>query len=214
MKTLIINAHPRFDSKVSYSLKLQKHFMDKFEGKFDLKDLEIIDLYDEYIPNLNEEVLTIFDKQKEGQTLNDEEQIVANRMRELLDQFKNHKRVVVVMPMHNFNIPSKLKDYVDNVLIARETFKYTETGYAGLMNDGRKLLLLQGSGSIYSNNDKYSELEFSRKYLNVVFKEVMEFDSFDIVRAEGTATGLFTEDEILNKAYKDMESVFDNFYEI
>ncbi len=48
-------------------------------------------------------------------------------MSEILKQFKIANKYVIVFPLHNFNIPSKLKDYIDNILIARETFKYTET---------------------------------------------------------------------------------------
>ncbi|RNM43564.1 FMN-dependent NADH-azoreductase, partial [Staphylococcus aureus] len=33
--------------------------------------------------------------------------------------------------LHNFNITSRLKDYIDNIMIARETFKYIEEGSVG-----------------------------------------------------------------------------------
>lgn len=133
-------------------------------------------------------------------------------MSELMSQFKRCKRIVIVIPMHNFNIPSKLKDYIDNILIARETFKYVEDGSVGLMTDDRKLLLLQSSGSVYTNRDRYTPLEFSHFYLKAMFVEMMGFNSFDIVRAQGTATGTFTQEQILNQAYADMEIAFNKFY--
>ncbi|VED63897.1 NAD(P)H-dependent oxidoreductase [Staphylococcus delphini] len=34
-------------------------------------------------------------------------------------------------PLHNFNVTSRLKDYIDNILIARQTFKYTSDGSVG-----------------------------------------------------------------------------------
>ena len=36
----------------------------------------------------------------------------------------------------------------------------------------------------------------------------MGFDSFDIVREQGSATGLFTEEQILNKAYAELDFAF------
>jgi FMN-dependent NADH-azoreductase len=76
-------------------------------------------------------------------------------MSEILQQFKSANTFVIVLPLHNFIIPSKLKDYMDNIMIARETFKYTENGSVALLKDGRRLLVIQASGGIYTNNDWY-----------------------------------------------------------
>ena len=112
--------------------------------------------------------------------------------------------------MHNFNITSKMKDYMDNILIARETFKYTETGSVGLMTDNYKVLLLQASGSMYTNNDRYTPLEFTHYYLKTMFEEMMGFDKFYIVRAQGTV--VLPADEVLNSAKSALDKVFDDFY--
>ncbi|PTK88589.1 FMN-dependent NADH-azoreductase [Staphylococcus gallinarum] len=129
---------------------------------------------------------------------------------ELITQFKEHHRIVIVMPMHNFNIPSKLKDYMDNILIARETFKYTSDGSVGLMTDNYKGLLLQASGSVYTNNDRYTKLEFSYDYLKAMFEEIMGFDSFDIVRAEGTA--IYSNNEVMTNTQREMFNKLPAFY--
>jgi FMN-dependent NADH-azoreductase len=214
MKTLLINAHPEFDSEMSYSSKLQKYFVSKFTNDLSANDLEILNLFNEYIPQLNSEMLTLFGKQSDGKSLTENEQKIADRMAELMAQFKRCKRIVIVIPMHNFNIPSKLKDYIDNILIARETLKYIPIGSIVLITDDRKVLLLQSSGSVYTNDDRYTPIEFSHFYLKAMFVEIMGFDSFDIVRAQGTATGTFTEKQILNQAYADMEVAFNKFYGI
>ena len=83
-------------------------------------------------------------------------------MSEILQQFKSANTYIIVLPLHNFNIPSKLKDYMDNIMIARETFKYTENGSVGHLKDGRKMLVIQASGSIYTNNDWYTEVDYSK----------------------------------------------------
>lgn len=96
----------------------------------------------------------------------------------LLNQFKANHRIVILTPLHNFNITSRLKDYIDNIMIARETFKYTEDGSVGLMTDDYKALLLQASGGVYTNDDRYTPLEFSYYYLKEMFKEIMDLMSF------------------------------------
>ncbi|WP_310590940.1 NAD(P)H-dependent oxidoreductase [Streptococcus gallolyticus] len=51
-------------------------------------------------------------------------------------------------PLHNFNLTSRMKDYIDNILIARATFEYTENGSVGLMTDDCQVLWLLASGSM------------------------------------------------------------------
>jgi len=123
-------------------------------------------------------------------------------MSEVLHQFKSADTYVIVLPLHNFNIPSKLKDYIDNIMIARETFKYTETGSVGLLKDGRRMLVIQASGSIYTNNDWYTEVEYSHKYLKSMFN-FLGIEDYQIIRAQGTA--LLEPNEVVEKAYKEVE---------
>lgn len=155
-------------------------------------------------------LLGIWNKQMAGITLNEHEESISEKSKKLLNQFKEHHRIIIVTPFHNFNITSRMKDYMDNILIARETFKYTEDGSVGLMTDDYKVMLLQSSGSIYTNNDRYTPLEFPHYYLKATFEEIMGFDKFYIVRAQGTA--LLSEEEILKSAKEELDIVFDEFY--
>ncbi|MFP7416742.1 FMN-dependent NADH-azoreductase [Priestia filamentosa] len=205
-KTLIINAHPKVDSTSSFSLQALHHFLNSYkEVKSDNVTIEQIDLYRDEVPMINETVLTAWEKGEKGakgEELTSQEQAVTGRMKEVLQQFKSADTYVIALPLHNFNIPSKLKDYMDNVLIARETFKYTETGSVGLLKDGRRVLVIQGSGSVYTNNDWYTEVEYSHKYLKSMFN-FLGIEDYQIVRVQGTA--LLNHDEILQKAFKEVE---------
>ncbi len=105
-----------------------------------------------------------------------------------------------------------MKDYIDNVLVAHETFKYTKDGSVGLMTDDYRVMLLQASGSIYTNNDRYAPLEFSRMYLQGIFKELMGFDRFSIVRVQGLQTDGVDVDQALKQAKADLDEEFVKFY--
>ena len=152
--TLIINAHPKVDDTSSVSIKVLNHFLESYKELIPNNEtIEQINLYDDVVPMIDKTVLSAWEKQGNGQKLTDEEQKVTERMSEILQQFKSANTYVIVLPLHNFNIPSKLKDYMDNIMIARETFKYTETGSVGLLKDGRRMLVIQASGGIYTNDD-------------------------------------------------------------
>ncbi|RIP33982.1 FMN-dependent NADH-azoreductase [Staphylococcus gallinarum] len=211
MKTLLINAHPDYTNKKTYSAKLQELFNHQISERFPETEITTLNLYDSIIPKLDtEQLFNIWGKHNNQQSLEGDELKLFNIWKNLISQFKNHQRIVIVMPMHNFNIPSKLKDYMDNILIARETFKYTSDGSVGLMTDNYKGLLLQASGSVYTNNDRYTKLEFSNQYLTAMFEDIMGFDSFDIVRAQGTA--IDSESNVMANAKSEMYDKLTTFY--
>ena len=202
-KTLIINAHPKVDDPSSVSIKVLNHFLVSYKEFIPNNEtIEQINLYDDVVPMIDKTVLSAWEKQGNGQKLTDEEQKVTERMSEILQQFKSANTYVIVLPLHNFNIPSKLKDYMDNIMIARETFKYTETGSVGLLKDGRRMLVIQASGGIYTNDDWYTEVEYSHKYLKAMFN-FLGIEDYQIVRAQGTA--VLDPNEVLQNAYKEVE---------
>ncbi|GMK47964.1 FMN-dependent NADH-azoreductase 1 [Paenibacillus glycanilyticus] len=201
-KLLVINAHATVDSAASVSLQVGHHFIENYRKLNPNAPIEQIDLYSEEIPELDSTVLGAWGKLASGEGLTDEEKRVTGRMNEILQQFKSAKKYVIIMPLHNFNIPSRLKDYMDNVMIARETFKYTENGGVGLLTDGRSLLVIQGSGGIYTNNDWYTDNEFSHKYLKSMFN-FLGIEDYRIIRAQGT--NVLDKAEVLDKAKKEAE---------
>lgn len=215
MKTLIINAQPDFRNGDHYSIKLQQKFLKKYQVSFPQQTVDLINLYDMEIPQLTtNQLLGIWEKQAAHITLNDEENRIFQINQNLIKQFKEHHRIVIVSPMHNFNVTSKLKDYIDNVLVAHETFKYTAQGSVGLMTDNYKVMLLQASGSIYTDNGRYTPLEFSRMYLQGIFEELMGFDKFSIVRIEGLQTNGVDINQAVQQGMQDLNREFNKFYEL
>ncbi|MFP9120352.1 FMN-dependent NADH-azoreductase [Bacillus velezensis] len=202
-KTLIINAHPKVDDTSSYSLRVMNHFLEAYKELIpESEELEQINLYSDDVPMIDKTVLSAWDKAGNGEELTSDEQKVTGRMTEVLKQFKSAKTYVIVLPLHNFNIPSKLKDYMDNIMITRETFKYTDTGSVGLLKDGRRMLVIQASGSIYTNDDWYEEVEYSNKYLKSMFN-FLGIEDYQIIRVQGTA--LLSPEDVLQKANKEVE---------
>ncbi|PJN90254.1 FMN-dependent NADH-azoreductase [Bacillus sp. mrc49] len=202
-KLLIINAHPRVDSASSFSLKVFHHFLARYkEIHGEEEEIEEIKLYKDEVPAIDEQVLNAWEKTAKGLELTMEEKRVTDRMTEVLHQFKSANKYVIVLPLHNFNIPSKLKDYMDNIMIPRELYKYTENGSVGLLKDGRSMLVIQGSGSIYTNDDWYAEVEYSHKYLKSMFN-FFGIEDYEMLRVQGTA--LIGGEEVLAKAYVEAE---------
>lgn len=213
MKTLLINAHPDFRNASHYSIQMERAFLAKFRAAFPTETVDVLNLYDTEIPRATtEELLGVWEKQAAHVTLSPAEEHVYAVNQRLLQQFKAHHRIVIVSPLHNFNVTSKMKDYIDNILVARETFRYTEAGSVGLMTDNYKVMLLQASGSIYTNNDRYTPMEFSRLYLEKMFQEIMGFDDFYMVRVQGTQTQGVDVAAAVKQGQAELDAAFPEFY--
>lgn len=211
MKTLIINTHPLYGDDNHFSQKLMNLFIEKYKAQFDAANLEVLNLYEEEIPAIDKNMMAMWNAQASGSSMDDNQKQLEKRQNKLLEQFKNTHRIVIVAPTHNFNITSKMKDYMDNILIARQTFMYTEAGPKGLMTDDYRVMLLAASGSINAHDGKVSPLEFQNHYLKAAFCDIMGFDSFHIVRAQGVA--LRSAEEVMEEAAKNLAIEFEKFYQ-
>ncbi|TVY04160.1 FMN-dependent NADH-azoreductase [Cohnella terricola] len=203
-KLLVINAHPKVDADSSVSLQVLHRFLETYKKTNPEGPIEQIDLYREHIPFVDRTFLSLQEKKGRNERLTDDERALDSRISEILQQFKIAKKYVIAMPLHNFNIPSKLKDYMDNILIAKETFAYTDNGSVGLLKDGRKVLVIQASDGIYTNNDWYTEVEYSHKFLKAMFN-FMGVDDYQIIRAQGNFS--LKREEVLTKAFQEAGSI-------
>lgn len=85
-----------------------------------------------------------------------------------LDEFLAADTVVIGAPMYNFTVPSQLKAWLDRILIAGKTFRYTESGPEGLAG-GRRVIVALARGGIYDAGSPAASLEHLETYLRGVF---------------------------------------------
>jgi FMN-dependent NADH-azoreductase len=83
----------------------------------------------------------------------------------VLEEFLAAGTIVIGAPMYNFTLPSQLKAWLDRILVAGKTFRYTETGPEGLAG-GKRVIVALSRGGFY---DKSSPLEHLETYLAGVF---------------------------------------------
>ena len=105
----------------------------------------------------------------------------------VLDEFFAADVVVIGAPMYNFNIPSSLKAWIDRLLVAGKTFRYTENGPEGLAG-GRKVIIASSRGGFYGPDSPLAHQDFQESYLRHVFG-YMGITDLEFVRAEGIGLG-------------------------
>jgi FMN-dependent NADH-azoreductase len=104
----------------------------------------------------------------------------------VLDEFLGADTIVIGAPMYNFSLPSQLKAWIDRILIAGTTFRYTENGPEGLAG-GRRVIVALARGGFYDAKSPAAALEHLETYLRGVFNFIGIEPEF--VAADGLAIG-------------------------
>jgi FMN-dependent NADH-azoreductase len=123
----------------------------------------------------------------------------VSRNAEVLDEFLAADIVVIGAPMYNFTIPSQLKAWIDRILTAGKTFRYTADGPEGLAG-GKRVIVASARGGIYSEGPA-SAIDFQEKYLKHVFGFIGISD-VEFVRAEGLNLGAEQRERALTDAHE------------
>ena len=208
MHTLLINAHPDPNAPTSFSNQLLQHL----RARLPAADVTLLPLYDSEIPELDAEAMQISRRRQADEPLSPSQQIRAARTAEIMQQFKAARRLVISLPLHNFNVPARLKSYVDNIVVPGQTFRYTPEGRVqGLMNDDRKLLVIQASGSVCSGLAAVQGPEPSLAFLKAVFQDFLGFNEFAVIRAEGTQTAGLDPARILQETRERIDTLLPGF---
>jgi FMN-dependent NADH-azoreductase len=111
----------------------------------------------------------------------DEQKALAAISDELIGELNDNDLIVIGMPMYNFGIPSTFKAWIDRIARAGITFKYTEQGAVGLV-ENKKVVVLAARGGVYQGSD----IDTQTKYLKDVLGFVGMTD-VDFIYAEGLA---------------------------
>jgi FMN-dependent NADH-azoreductase len=117
--------------------------------------------------------------------------------RSVLDEFKAADTVVIGAPMYNFTLPTQLKAWIDRIVVAGETFRYTENGPEGLAKRKRVIVAL-ARGGFYNEGSPAASLEYLERYLTGVFNFIGIEPEF--VAADGLAVSPEQREESLRVA--------------
>jgi FMN-dependent NADH-azoreductase len=86
----------------------------------------------------------------------------------VLEQFMAADTVVIGAPMYNFTLPTQLKAWLDRIIVAGATFRYTANGPEGLAG-GKRVIVALARGGFYDKGSPASALEHLETYLRGVF---------------------------------------------
>jgi FMN-dependent NADH-azoreductase len=121
----------------------------------------------------------------------------------LIEEFIAADALIIGAPLYNFTIPSGLKAWIDRVVVAGKTFKYSAEGPVGLAGD-KKVVIVATSGGKYSD----SPVDFAHVGH---LKQVLGFlglKDVTVIRAAGLNMGPESRAEALAAAEAEIAALF------
>ncbi|UYP29376.1 FMN-dependent NADH-azoreductase [Pseudomonas sp. Z8(2022)] len=178
-RVLVIESSARQQGSVSRELTQQ--FIANWQAAHSGDQIQVRDLAAEPVPHLDATLLGGWMTPSEQQS--EAEKAALARSNQLTDELLAADVLVLAAPMYNFAIPSTLKAWLDHVLRAGVTFKYTETGPQGLLT-GKRAFVLTARGGIYAGSGLDHQEPYLRQALAFIGIHDVQF-----IHAEGLNMG-------------------------
>ena len=211
-KLLYITANTK-PEETSTSKTVGRRFINNFISKVQNYTVEELDLYNENIPEINHRLFNGRGQLASGDiynALSEEDKKSVDRINVLCDQFLNADTYVIAAPMWNLGYPSRLKSYLDCIMINDKVIKISQDDAVGLLDDKtRNMVYIQSCGEIYPKI-------FDSKFNHAIdyFRDVFKFlgvNKFESILVEGTDTSSVGIDKAIKDSQKDIEDVVNKF---
>jgi len=183
---LYIQASPR--GQRSHCITVADAFIEAYKQKHPDDKIVTLNVFDASIPSFDGLAVQAKYTILHGQSHSKEEQRVWKDVEEVIEQFTSADKYVFAIPMWNFSIPYRLKQYIDLLVQPGYTFGYSEDkGYEGLVV-GKPLLAIYARGGEYPAGSEAEAFDLQTKYIKLIFG-FMGFEDIRSVVVEPTLQG-------------------------
>lgn len=184
MKLLHISASPRTDA--SRTRNVAEAFRSSFREQYPESTIEELNVFHADLPDLTvrkqgDDFMTLGPDRVSG----DPEEEWAPVEREI-ERVKQADQLLISTPMWNFQIPYRLKQYIDLIVQPGYTFQYTSDGPEGLLD--ASAVVVTSRGGDYSDGTGAEHLDFQAPYLETILGFV-GVDDVQMVHAQPMDAG-------------------------
>ena len=174
-KVLYIKANIKNEGE-SRTFKVSDSFVEEYKRNNPEDEIITLDLYKENIDFLRADDLGKLFGPKDEESKN-------NSILKYAYEFAAADKYIIAAPMWNLSFPAILKAYIDYVSVSGITFKYTDEGPVGLLNN-KKAVHIVSRGGAYDN----SPYEMGDRYLRTILgffgikdMETIAIDNLDVI---------------------------------
>jgi FMN-dependent NADH-azoreductase len=185
-RLLYIQASPR--GQRSHSVAVTDAFIEAYEQKYPDDEIVILNVFDAPIPNFDGLAVQAKYTILHGKSHSQAEQEAWKDVEQVIEQFTSADKYVLAVPMWNFGIPYRLKQYIDLLVQPGYTFSYSpEAGYQGLVS-GKPILAVFARGGEYPPGSEAEAVDLQTRYIELIFG-FMGFKDIRSVVVEPTLQG-------------------------
>lgn len=185
-RLLYIQASPRGER--SHCIAAADAFIETYKQKNPDDEIVTLNIFETSIPNFDRPAVQAKYAILHGKAHSHEEKQVWKHVEEVIEQFTSADKYVLALPMWNFSIPYRLKQYIDILVQPGYTFSYSEdAGYQGLVV-GKPMLVVYARGGEYPPGSDAEAFDLQSKYIELIFG-FMGFVNIRSVVVEPTLQG-------------------------
>ncbi len=163
-KILVITASPRAERSASRALT--SSFAHAWAQHHPQDTILLRDVGHHPVPHVTEPWVVGAYAGADGQSPESKAAIAVSD--QLVDEFLSADHYVFGVPMHNFNIPSTFKAYIDQIVRPGRTFAVGPNGFEGLVKD-KEALFITSSGGAYPAGSAMAKYNMQEPYLRLIF---------------------------------------------
>jgi len=185
-KLLYIQASPR--GQRSHCITVADAFIEAYKQKHPDDKIVTLNVFNASIPSFDGLAVQAKYTILHGRSHSEEELEVWKNVEKVIEQFTSADKYVLAVPMWNFSIPYRLKQYIDLLVQPGYTFSFSEDkGYEGLVV-GKPLLAVHARGGEYLADSNAEAFDLQKKYVELIFG-FMGFEDMRSLVVEPTLQG-------------------------
>lgn len=174
-KVLYIQASPR--KARSRSIQAADAFVEAYRQNHPEDSVEVMNLFETNLPHFDGPAVEAKYVILHGREHTAEQRRIWRDVEKVIEHFKDADQYVFAVPMWNFGIPWRLKQYIDLLVQPGYTFRVGENGYEGLVT-GKPAIVFYARGGRYSD-DQASVYDQQKPY----FEQILRFMGFEKIHS-------------------------------
>jgi len=164
-KLLYIESSPRGDR--STSAQVARAFLESYQKTHPDDQIRSLNVFDEELPTFDGFTLQAKYSIMHGKDHSPREQQAWQRVEQIIADFKDADKYLLSLPMWNFSIPYRLKQYIDILVQPGYTFTAGDNGYEGLVKD-KPMAVIYARGGAYPEGTEAANVDLQKQYIELI----------------------------------------------
>ena len=184
-KLLYIQASPRKER--SKSSQVASAFLESYQQSHVEDTVETLNIFEDDLPSFDGLKVQAKYTILHGKEHSPQERQAWDAIEKIITRFKSADKYVFSLPMWNFSIPYRLKQYIDILVQPGYTFTFGENGYEGLVKD-KPVLVVYARGGSFPEGSEREAYDMQKKYMEL-FLRFIGFENIQSIVVGPTLQG-------------------------